>query len=286
MRRYAEYDPEVLRKIQLIETDMLKDFNELCERHNIDYFGVAGSAIGAMRHKAFIPWDDDIDIGFTRENYEKFLKVAEEEYSHKYDVVNTRRYPKYPLMTTRWVKKGTVFKEESLKDIDVDLGIFLDLYSFDNIPDDDKKMKKQFKRAWFWGKLLILRSIKRPVLYMDGIKQKLAYFACAVAHYGMKLFRISPQFIYKQAEKWATKYNNEPSKRLAYFHDTDLYTSIIERKCIEKTVWKDFEDTKIKLPGDVHQFLYQRYGDYMQLPPEDKRHNHPPYYLDLGEDNK
>ena len=70
---------------------------------------------------------------------------------------------------------------------------------------------------------------------------------------------------------------------MAFFYDTQLYTSIIEKKHIEPTVWVEFENSKIKIPNDVHNFLSQRYGDYMQLPPEDKRHNHPPYKLDLGE---
>lgn len=281
--RYTEYNPETLKRLQKIEVDMLKDFNELCEKHDIDYFAIAGTAIGAVRHKGFVPWDDDIDIGMTRENYEKFLKIAKKEYSDKYDVLNAETNEHYPLMTTMWSKKGTKFVVEYFKDLDVEFGVFLDIQCFDNIPDDENKMRSQARRAWIWGKILILRNIKRPVLYVDGFKSKIIYAICYMVHYALKLFHITPKFIYNQAKKAATQYNNEDTNRLAFFYDTQLYTSIIEKNIIEPTVWTEFEGSKIKIPNDVHNFLSQRYGDYMQLPPEDKRHNHPPYELNLGE---
>ena len=173
MPLYKEYDELTLRKLQEIELGILKDFVDLCNKYKIDYFGCGGTAIGAVRHGGFIPWDDDIDIALPRKDYEKFLKVAEKEYGDKYRVINTRKDPRYPLTTTRWMLNGTKFKEDALKDIPCELGIFLDLYCFDNIADDDKEMKKQAYAAWFWGKLLILRSIPRPVLYFGGWKSKL-----------------------------------------------------------------------------------------------------------------
>ena len=150
---YREYDAEVLKKLQSVELEMLKDFDTLCEKYDIDYFGCGGTAIGALRHQGFIPWDDDIDIAFTRENYEKFLSVADKEYPGKYKVLNAETDSNYVLMTTRWVKCGTRFQEECFKDLDCDFGIFLDLYCFENIPDDDKLMKKQAIKAWeIWNK--------------------------------------------------------------------------------------------------------------------------------------
>ena len=70
---YREYDEETLKKLQAIELEILKDFNDLCDKYDIDYFGCGGTAIGAVRHGGFIPWDDDIDVGLLRKDYEKFL---------------------------------------------------------------------------------------------------------------------------------------------------------------------------------------------------------------------
>ena len=107
------YDQETLDKIQKVELDMLRDFDAMCEKHGIQYFAVGGTTIGCVRHKGFIPWDDDIDIGMVREDFEKFLRVANTEYGDKYSVLNFESDNTYPLMTTRWVKNGTVFLEES-----------------------------------------------------------------------------------------------------------------------------------------------------------------------------
>ena len=144
-----EYDNITLKKLQNVELEILKDFIKLCDKHNIDYFGIAGTGIGAIRHKGFIPWDDDIDIALRRNDYDKFIKVVKEELSDKYTILNAEENENYPLMTTRMMKKGTKFREYALKDIDCELGIFLDIYSFDNISDDPKEFAKQAREAWF-----------------------------------------------------------------------------------------------------------------------------------------
>lgn len=77
---YREYDPDVLKKLQKAEIEILKDFDALCDKYSIDYFVCGGTALGGVRHEGFIPWDDDIDIGMTRDDYERFLEVAETEY--------------------------------------------------------------------------------------------------------------------------------------------------------------------------------------------------------------
>lgn len=121
---YQAYDPEVLKRVQETELEILKDFIDLCDRHDIDYFGVGGTAIGAVRHQGFIPWDDDIDIGFLRKDYDRFLALAKEELSDKYEVLNAIEDQNYPLPTTRLVKKGTVFHEEPLKNANATLAFF------------------------------------------------------------------------------------------------------------------------------------------------------------------
>ena len=144
-----EYDNETLRKVQLTELDILKDFIKLCDDNNITYFGIAGTAIGAIRHKGFIPWDDDIDVAMPREDHDRFIKIAKEQYSEKYQVMNGYENSNYPLLTTRWMKRNTKFVEVPLKDIDCPLGIFLDIYPLDKIPDDEKLFKRQARKAFF-----------------------------------------------------------------------------------------------------------------------------------------
>ena len=159
-----EYDDITLHRVQQLELMILEDFLALCRRHDLTCFGFAGTGIGALRHKGFIPWDDDIDVGLLRPDYEAFLRYAKEELGDKYIVMNVREDPNFPLMTTRLMLRGTKFREEALQDIKCELGIFLDIYPFDQASDDESQFKKQCRDAWFYSKLLILRSIAFPVL--------------------------------------------------------------------------------------------------------------------------
>ena len=102
------YEPEVLKQLQGEILSILDDFIRICEDYHLEYFGIAGTGIGALRHKGFIPWDDDIDIAMPRRDFEHLLRIVEKKMSDRYLVLNAERYPNYPLMTTRLVKKGTV----------------------------------------------------------------------------------------------------------------------------------------------------------------------------------
>lgn len=278
-----EYDNITLKKLQNVELEILKDFIKLCDKYNIDYFGIAGTGIGAIRHKGFIPWDDDIDIALRRNDYDKFIKVVKEELSDKYTILNAEENENYPLMTTRMMKKGTKFREYALKDIDCELGIFLDIYSFDNISDDPKEFAKQAREAWFWSKMMILRSVPFPVLPFKGVKGKIIHAICAMVHYAMVVLRIPKKYLYKKCDKVVKRFNNIETKRIAYLCDTTPYMNTMDLSKLYPLKEMDYEDVKLKFPHDMHKLLESQYGDYMQLPPEDKRKNHYPYILEFGD---
>lgn len=280
-----EYDEATLKKVQQYEMSILKDFISVCEEYNLTYFALAGTGIGALRHKGFIPWDDDIDVGLPRKDYEKLLEVFEEKYSDKYTIGNAEHMKNYPLMTTRIMIKGTKFVEESLKNIKCKLGIFLDVYAFDNVSDNEKEFKKQARDAWFWSKILILRHIAFPVLPFKGVKGKLAHAVCAVAHGVLVLFHISPRWIYNRCKKASCKYNNIETNRMAYFCDTSPYINMVSRDKSFPLIALDFEDIKLNFPKDLDEMLTFVYGDYMQLPPVEKRKNHYPYCLEFKEND-
>ena len=122
------YEPEILKQVQQMELEILRDFMDVCEENGLRYFGFAGTGIGAIRHGGFIPWDDDIDVAMPRADFEKAMAIIEKQYADKYYVLNTEHDPAYPLMTTRLCRKGTRFVEEAIKDVTCNFGIFLDLY--------------------------------------------------------------------------------------------------------------------------------------------------------------
>lgn len=279
---YRAYDEETLQRLQRAELRILKEFDTLCRENDIRYFGCGGTAIGAVRHGGFIPWDDDIDVGMLRRDYERFLKVAAHWKTDQFQVVNAETDPVMPLPTTRWVLRGTRFQEECFQDLDCAWGIFLDIFCFDNVPDDDRAMRRQAWAAWFYGKMMILSSIDRPVLYFDGWKARLTQRVCRIVHRALRALHLGPAFWYRKAKRVAVRYRYVKTKRAAFYFDPTPFTSIVYKKHIFPTKDRSFSGLMIPFPGKVQMYLRRRYGDYMTLPPEDKRHNHPPYKLDLG----
>ena len=243
-----EYDDITLHKVQRLELEILKDFMSVCDEYDLKYFGLAGTGIGAIRHQGFIPWDDDIDIALPRKDFDRFLELVQQKFPEKYEVLNTKTNVNYPLMTTRLVLKGTKFREYALKNIDCDFGIFLDLYPFDNLCDDEKQFKKQARNAWFWSKILILRSVPHPVLGFKGFKAHLVQFICACVHYSMRILHINKFWIYKKCLNACTKYNHQPTKRIGLLCDTNPYSNMFDLDDLYPLKKLKFEDIELNFP--------------------------------------
>lgn len=278
---YREYDPATLETLQRIELSMLKDFDALCRKHGIRYFADSGTAIGAVRHHGMIPWDDDIDLCLPREDYDRFLALAETEYGDKYYMLDAHTAPGYPLMTGRWCLRGTVFQEEALKDVDAPFGIFLDLYCLDALPDDEREARRQWFRGWFWGKLMILREVRSPVLYLRGFRASLVRAACFAGHYALRLFT-TRAFLLRHAEKWILRCRGRKTKRVYYSFAPRPYRNSYVLDEVFPTHDEDFGGVRIPVSGCNDAYLRRIFGDYMTLPPPEKRHNHPPRKLDFG----
>lgn len=276
------YEPSTLKHLQKLEMEILCDFVNICKENNLTYFGYAGTGIGALRHKGYIPWDDDIDISMPRKDYEKFMKIVSEKMGDKYEVLNTDTDVNYPLATTRLVLKGTKFREHSMKDVDCNWGIFLDLYALDNAADNPIAYQLQMWEAWFWGKLLILRSIPRPYLYVHGLTAKLVTAACVFTNMIMEKLGVSKEWLIMKREKANRRYENVKTKRIAYFCDPLPYTNTFELSKTFPLRELPFEDITLPFPNNLEELLTKMYGDYMTPPPVEKRKTHFPYELDFG----
>ncbi len=279
-----EYDNETLSRVQRAELSIFKDFKEICENASLTYFGLAGTGIGALRHEGFIPWDDDIDVGLLRKDYDKLIEIVKRDYSDKYIVVNGDEFSEYPLMTTRIVLKGTKFIEESLKNVKCPLGIFLDVYAFDCAAADERKRIKQARGAWLFSKLLILKHIPFPVLPFTGIKKKLAYCVTASVWAFLNVFCISHKWLYNKCKSISCKYNDTDTGFYGYFCDTAMFSNFFEKQDLFPIRTEKFEDTQMCFPRNLEKSLTAMFGDYMQLPPPEKRKNHFPYVLEFSKE--
>ncbi len=280
----AEYLPEELRKLQLTQLNILKDIIQICEEHGLTYFMTAGCAIGMERHQGFIPWDDDIDLGILRQDYERILDIIKKDYSDKYYILSSKEDSRFPFPHACITLKGTVCIPEMFEGAECAFGIDVALYPFDHVPDNDALMKKQARMLFLYSKLRILRDIKRPYLSMGPIKKRLVLFCCYLAHYGMKVTCISRKWLNDKYEKWATKYNDIPTTRVCCFFDTSPLNMLISRDELFPLQEKQFEDIMVKLPKDNHAYLTRMYGDYMKLPPVEKRKDHAPKILKFNDE--
>lgn len=274
------YSQEELEKIQQIETDCLKAIVNICEQEQIEYFLIGGTALGAVRHKAFIPWDDDIDIGMTRDNYNKFLAVAENLLPSNYHLQSPYNEKKSPYTYSKIRIDGTKFVEYCNRNVEMHHGVYVDIFPFDEVPDDEKKNIAQFKKYQKWTKIFVYRQSPDVSEKPIGFTRKIKAVFRRCLHCAAKLF--PRKYLLKKLDAIATKYNGSnqtataclcfPVRKTEYVKKTDLYPL--------KEV--QFGDMKAKIANNDDAYLQTHYGDYMKLPPEEKRFGHKPFLVDLG----
>ena len=275
------YENDTLKKLQRIELMIFKDFDDFCLANEISYAIIGGTAIGAVRHGGFIPWDDDIDVMMDIKNYKKFIILAKEKMCDKYYILNRETDPHVPVMNTHLCLKGTEFRTSDQYNVKK-TGIFLDIFCFDNLPDDEDKMRWQWKKAWTWGKLMTLAEIKNPVIMCHGLKKKIIASALKISHYFLNIIGLTPDRCYKKALHYRSLYNDKETNRIGYFFDTSLFMELCERRDFFPTKRMKYENIMVNAPNNIDKYLSDAYGDFMTLPPEEKRHNHKPDVLDFG----
>ena len=138
MAKYME--KEKLKKLHNVEVEILDEFNRICNKHNLQYFLSYGTLLGAVRHQGFIPWDDDLDVSMPREDYEKFIEIAEDELNKEYYIDNKNTNDKYYLNFTKLRKKNTVFEQDFQVNYDGPKGIWVDIFPIDEIKKENSKL--------------------------------------------------------------------------------------------------------------------------------------------------
>lgn len=267
-------DAETLQHIKDVELLILKDFIDICDENNLDYYLFYGTEIGAVRHQGFIPWDDDIDVAMFREDYEKFLKIMEEMNSEKYTVFDIRYDEQYFFQFGRLSLNGTYWAEYWDNQVDFKLGIHIDLFILDKIPNNMFKRFLYMKRCLLLCKFCTISSIK----FEEG--SSVVKLIVNSLHSIFNKIGWTPKHYQKKLPKLFRKYENEDSD---YFTDLTLNEQSIFKLSDFKPVKKvKFEDIYAKIPNNQESTLGQVFGDYMQLPPEEDRVAHILNEIDFG----
>ncbi len=272
-----KYEPQDLKHLQNILLMILKDFIDFCDEHDIVYFIDGGSALGCVRHQGFIPWDDDIDVMMFRDHYEKFLRYRH-EFDDKYEILNMEDYEDYCRLFSKISLKGTRTGEVLDRNKDFKLGIGIDLFVFDNIPNPGFKLKLFTFQFEVFRKILSVHEVTTSDVYLSKNKERLGHFLRFV----FKLFKIDNNTVKKWGRKLIHKSKQLDSDYVSCFgtpyglypFDKSIYASFINAK---------FESLEVNLAGDYEKYLNINFGkDWRELPPVEKRLNHKYEGFDFG----
>ncbi|HCS76163.1 MAG TPA: LicD family protein [Clostridiales bacterium] len=278
------YDKETLEKVQKTQADILKDVLALCDRHKIDIFIIFGSALGVVRHQGFIPWDDDIDIGIFREDLPRFKRAAEEDLGNRYEFLTCETNKNYACTVTHFQKKGTKFISRDVKDCKYTPGINIDIFVYDHLADGCIARKYQYFMTWFLGRLLYLSGKGTPFIPYTGVKKKAAELICNLVRWGLRVLHITPIKVYRRFQKVSQRYNLRRTEYYAAFETPKPWANAMRKSDAYPLQDMPFMDFTVKIPKNTDQLLTTIFGDYMQLPPKDKRINHRPYLIDFGDE--
>ena len=261
-------DQQLLDNIHALLKEILAEFDRVCTKLDIPYAVYGGTAIGAVRHQGFIPWDDDVDVLMRRSDYERFLSLAPQVIDERFALHNTRTVVNFPFMFTKMVLKDTLLIPDFAVDSDYRMPFFIDVLPVDNIPADPVAFKRMSRASWLWGRLLFLHGTAKPFLPgISGTKKQLIYTATTGANWALKAAKLSPQTLQRRWEKAVRAWEHTPTTRMADFTMRDPENWIITNSELLPTVRVPFEDITVQLPAQYDAWLRRGYGDYMQLPP-------------------
>ena len=275
---YRKYNDDDLKKLQKDMMFVLANFDKLCEKYGITYFAVGGTLLGTVRHGGYIPWDDDVDLGMLQEDYEKFLAIPAEEYK-EYGLFAPEINPgDYFSMVTKYFYKDSRFTIKLARESGFeDMGIFIEVFPFFDLPSDNTKIDLMHKRLEIYKAIHSLLVVNKVIVYDKGVKGVIKRIVKHVLLALLHLFRWTPEKAGRCFSEGQRKYTDKDAKYVASFSDVfKVYT----KKSLSETIRVKFEDTTMPIPKGYKSYLRILYGDdYMTPPPEDKRWNQAAEYI-------
>lgn len=246
-----------LSEHQKVLLSMLKDFDAVCEKHGIRYMLFAGTALGAVRHSGFIPWDDDADVIMMRSDYERFFKCAAKDFDTEKYYVQREYGAHWPMQFSKLRLNNTACIEKyHPKDPELHQGIYIDIFPCDNLSDNKAVRKLQFLAS----KIVIAKALYARGYETDSFAKK-----CF-----MQLCRPLPLEPFKRIcirRKDSSSYMVH-----SFFAASKSYEkSIFPREWFEKTMRVPFEDAEFPVSCQCSELLTKLYGDYERIPPPEER---------------
>ncbi|MGI6007475.1 MAG: LicD family protein [Ruminococcus sp.] len=269
MRKYTQGE---LARIQKLGMETLGEFIRICEKYGLTYFVISGTAIGAVRHRGFIPWDDDMDVGMLREDYDRFVEAAPEELKGRYEFYSASIQKQVQGFYLQMFPKGSVFMTRKNARWPLHPGIKLDIFPYDNVPEKGRERAMLYRRLRFWNRLYIIKNTRVPQLDGKGWKNRLIKAACLASYV---ILRTGPSldFIVGQYEKLMRSFQGK-SEYYTILDDMDPDRWVIKKSELYPLERGSFGPLTVNLPAKNDDMLRRQYGDYMKFPPESQRGGH------------
>ena len=256
-----------IRPLQLKILETLLAIDEVCQKHNLRYYIIAGTLLGAMRHKGFIPWDDDIDIAMPRSDYDKLLAHCKEWLPAQYELICAENDTNYPHPFAKIQNADTTLIER--EHMNYLGGIYIDVFPLDGVPENRIARRWHFIKYKFYVKALYF-TYRNPYRHGHGPSSWLPLLC-------RKLFTV--EGIQKKMRAIMTSHDYDKSKYVVD-HDDGL-KGVMERSVLGTPSPIKFENATVMGVEHPHDYLQQKYGEYMVVPPHTKQLQHNFFYLDL-----
>lgn len=265
------------RKLQLIQTDIVADLDRICEENHLTYYMIGGTLLGAVRHKGFIPWDDDIDLVMYRDDYNQLIEILQREYAEKYFVQTPYTDPYYARYIAKVRLNHTEMVESFLENAKSHAGIYVDIFPLDHVTKAGGLGLTIRGRIIRW--LFAYKSVRcNAQVHKSGPKYILGKFLRWSTY-------LVPQVWVDRLFDYVCEMDNKKDCRYTtnFASHFRWKKQLFENEVYGKGCRLEFEGHSFNAPEKYLKILERLYGkDFMELPPESKRVTHDIIRLDFG----